>query len=127
MHNEDEKKRTASGYRRRIIWLTIPTFVTLAVEMIGGWRFRKDMYSERYAIHRGPLYPLVWLTLALAIVAPLLIAEGFKTVFSNWNTLRVQKGWLSALLLLLVMCLLLSMFSCAWSCGGHPTWVGGYN
>jgi hypothetical protein len=126
MDNEEEQKGSASRYRRKIIWLIVPTFVTLAVELLGGWRFGKDTYSERYAIHLGPLYPLVWVTMALAIVGPLLIAEGFITVFSNWNTLCGQKRWLTALLLLLVLSLLLSMFSCAWSCGGHPTWMGGY-
>jgi hypothetical protein len=126
MEPESELRRTAARYRRRIIWLTLPTFVTLAVELIGLWRFTKDMYSESYAIQLGPLYPLVWLAFAFIIVGPLIIVQGFITVFSNWNAFRVQKGRLSALLLLLTISLLLSMFSCFWSCGGHPTWTGGY-
>jgi hypothetical protein len=74
---------------------------------------------------RNPV-PTTETGLGAVVVSPLLIVTGFVTVFSKWNTLREQKGWLSALLLLLAMSLLLCMFSCVWSCGGHPTWAGGY-
>lgn len=126
MQPEGELHRAAARYRRRIIWLTIPTLLTLAVELVGGWRYGKDPYSERYAIHLGPLRPLMLLMLAAVVVCPLLIVAGFAILFSKWNTLRVKKGWLSTLLLLLMLSLLLSMFSCAWSCTGHPTWMDGY-
>jgi hypothetical protein len=126
MNAESKDNLDAVHLRRRILWLAVPTFVVLAVELIGGWRFGKDMYSERYAVHLGPFYPVVWLVLALAIVAPLLILEGFVTIFSKWKMLRTQRGWLTALLLVLTISLVASMFSCAWSCGGHPTWMGGY-
>lgn len=126
MHAESKDGLTASQLRRKIVWLVVPAFVVLMVELIGGWRFGKDMYSERYAIHLGLLYPVVWLILAFAIVAPFLVLEGFVTIFSNWNVLRVQRGRLTVLLFLLTVSLAASMFSCAWSCGGHPTWMGGY-
>ncbi len=126
MQPEGELHRAAARWRRRIIWLNIPTLLTLAFELVGGWRYGKDPYSGRYAIHLGPFHPLIWLTLAAVVVCPLLIVGGFATAFSKWNTLRANKGWLSALLLLLMLSLLLCMFSCAWSCGGHPTWMDGY-
>lgn len=126
MQPETELHDAAGRYRRRIIWLTIPPLLTVAVELLGGWRYGKD-YSGKYAIHLGFLYPLIYLMFALSIVGPLWVYKAFQTVFSHWNTLRVQKGWLSALLLLLTITLLLSMFSCAWSCSGHPTWTSGYN
>src|SRR2546430_5256145 len=116
----------ASRYRRKIIWLAFPTWVTLVIELLGSWRYGKGSYSERYAIHLGPLSPLKWLALAAVVVSPVLIAFGFVIAFSRWNVLRIQKGWLPMLLLLLTISLLLSTFSCAWSCGGHPTWMGGY-
>jgi hypothetical protein len=85
------------------------------------------MYSEKYAIHLGPLYLVVVpLVFAIILVAPFLIVRGFIMVFSKWNLLRAQGAWLAALLLLLTMSLTVSMFSCAWSCGGHPTWTNGY-
>jgi hypothetical protein len=88
--------------RRRIVWSTIPTFVTLvtlAIELLGGWRFGKDMYSEKYAINLGPLYrPLMLFVVAVVTLAPILIAQGFVMAFSKWGTLRLHKGWLTALL-----------------------------
>ena len=87
----DEDQQRADRDRRRIFWLCIPTFVTLSVELLGVWRFGKDTYSERYAIHLGPFYPLVWVALALVIVAPLLVAQGFITLFSKWSALRAER------------------------------------
>jgi hypothetical protein len=40
---ESEQRGIAGRYRRRIVWLTIPTFVTFAIELLGEWRFGKDM------------------------------------------------------------------------------------
>jgi hypothetical protein len=41
---ESEQQGIFRQIRRRIVWFTIPTFVTLAIELLGGWRFGKDMY-----------------------------------------------------------------------------------
>lgn len=126
MPGQNTNDSATSQLRRKIFWLAVPAFVVLAFELIGGWRFGKDTYSERYAIHLGRLYPIVWLVLALAIVAPFFALQGLVTLFSNWKTLRVRPDWLTVLLFLLMMSLAASMFSCAWSCGGHPTWIDGY-
>jgi hypothetical protein len=127
MKPEIEHQSAAQRHLRKIIWLAIPTWLCLAVELVGEWRFEKDTYAEKYAIYVGPFwYPFTWGVVALAIVSPLLIGWGFAVIFSKWRTIRLQKGWLPSLLLLLAFSLLAGMFSCAWSCSGHPTWMGGY-
>jgi hypothetical protein len=65
-----------AGIGEEVIWLISPTWATLALELLGGWRYGKDPYSEKYAIHLGPLLPLKWLVLAAVVVSPVLIAFG---------------------------------------------------
>ncbi len=111
---------------RRVVWLLLPTWIALAIELIGGWRFAMDPYSGKYAIHLGPFLPLTWLALVAVVISPLLIVTALVLVFSKRLILRVQERLLPTLLLFLILSLLASMFSCVWSCGGHPTWMSGY-
>ena len=112
--------------RRRIIWLTIPAWIALAAELMGGWRFGMDTYSGKYAIHLAPYWMVVGSVLLAVIISPVLVVFGFVTLFSKRGILRAQKRLLPMLFLLLALALLASMFSCVWSCGGHPTWTNGY-
>lgn len=108
-----------------IVWLVVPVWVVLAVEMIGVWRFGKDMYSGLYAIDvRRHYWTVVSVTLGAVIVSPLLVLSAFLVV--HRNRARYEKRLYSAVLLLLTFSLLVSMFSCVWSCGGHPTWTSGF-
>jgi hypothetical protein len=108
----------------RVVCLVLPVWLALAVEMIGGWRFGKDMYSGNYAINlRGQYSTLIWTTLGALIISPLLVVGALEV---HRNRDNYAKGLYRALLLLLTFCFLISKFNCAWSCGGHPTWTSGY-
>ena len=109
----------------RVVWLALPVWSALAVELVGGWRFSKDMYSGQYAIDlRGHYWTLVGATLGMVIVSPLLVVAAI--VVAHRNRDDHAKSIIRAVLLFLTFSLLVSMFSCAWSCGGHPTWTSGY-
>jgi len=118
---------TTSQYGRKIAWLVLPTWIALSLELLGGWRFGMDTYSGKYAVRVGPFYSaLVGFVLAIVVVSPLLIVEGFRTVLSHRAILQARKWLFPKLTLVLAVSLLASMASCIWSCGGHPTWTNGY-
>ena len=117
---------TAGRYGRRIVWFTIPTWIALAIELVGGWRFGMDTHSGKYALHLGPYWMVVGPVLVAVLVSPLLVLRGFVILLSERPILRAQRRLVSILFLSLTLSLLASMFSCVWSCGGHPTWTNGY-
>jgi len=126
MHTRDFTD-TAIRYRRRIIWLIIclvlPTWLLFAFEWVGGSRFGKE------PIQLGVWEPLIGIALALVLATPALIALGFIifiVAFWKRNTLRMRRGLLSTLLLLLTFSFLASMVSFIATFGGHPVWVQGY-
>jgi|SRR5436309_8894692 len=123
-----ENYQPDGNYRRnlrRVIWLIIPTWLAFVVEAVGGWRFSMDTYSSRYAISLGGLYDLViMLTMGAVVASPVLVVIGLFAIRQNQP--RNRGRMFSVLRLLLVISLMLSMFSCVWSCGGHPTWTSGY-
>jgi hypothetical protein len=123
---EDQSPVPAERCRRRIIWLVTPAWIALFIELLGGWRFSKDSYSEYYAIGLGPFYPLTSLIIGVVLASPLLIVAGFESLLSKRNNVTANRRWLRGLLALLVVSPIVSMFSCAWTCGGHPTWINGY-
>lgn len=89
---ETEQQGIFRQIRRRIVWFTIPTFVTLAIEILGGWRFGKDMYSGKYAIDLGPLYdPLVWFVVAAVTLAPILSSRFCDGIFQVGHTTTAQR------------------------------------
>ncbi len=121
MPEENQPGRRA-GYRR-ILWLVLPAWLALGVEALGGWRFSKDMYSGRYAIPLGTLRdPVIWATLGAVLVSPILVVTGLVVAVRD----RARRRGFPILLFLLTLSLVVSMFSCVWSCGGHPTWTSGY-
>jgi hypothetical protein len=109
----------------RLIWLVLPVWAALAIELIGGWRFSKDSYSLQYAIDlRGHYWTLISATLGMVIISPLLVVAAIVVAHRNRGV--PAKNLVRAVFLLLAFSLLVSMFSCVWSCGGHPTWTSGY-
>src|SRR5690242_13803826 len=100
-----------------IIWSVVPTWIALFVELLGGWRFSKDSYSEQYAIPLGAFYPLTSAIFAVVIVSPLFIMQGFFTLISKRKSFETRKQWFRFLVILLTVSFLASMFSCVWSCG----------
>jgi hypothetical protein len=124
MPTRDHLTDTGIRYRQRITWLIIclvvPTWLLLAFEWVGGSRFGKD------PIQLGVWEPLIGIALALVFATPAFVAVGFVVAFWKRNTLRMRRGLLSALLLLLTFSFLASMFSFIATFGGHPVWVQGY-
>ena len=109
----------------RVFWAVLPVWVVLAIEGVGGWRFGKDMYSSRYAIDlHGFYWPLIYLVCGGVIFGPILVLIGF--LGSRSGRPKSDKRFYRGALLFLVVSLLISMFSCVWTCGGHPTWTSGY-
>jgi hypothetical protein len=119
-----------ANYRRnlrKVMLLIIPTWLAIAAEAVGGWRFNMDTYSGRYAISLGGLRdPLILLTLGAVIVSPALVVIGLFVMPQNHTQCGGTKRLFSAVRLLLTISLVVSMFSCVWSCGGHPTWSSGF-
>jgi hypothetical protein len=110
-----------------MIWLAMPTWVAFVIEALGGWRYSKDSYSGTYAIHLGAFRdPVIWLTLAAVIVSPMLAVTGLIMTVRNRARQLTLDRLFAAVLLFLIISLLVGAGSCAWSCGGHPTWVSGY-
>src|SRR5216684_392346 len=102
MQTRDDFTDTAIGHRRRIIWLIIclvlPAWFLLAFELLGGSRYGKN------PIYLGGWEPLIGLALALVVIAPALVALGFVIlIIAFWkrNALRIRRGLLSMLFLLL--------------------------
>ena len=110
--------------RSQSLWLTllvIPTWVALTVELVGGWH-----YPLERRIHVGHLRdPLIWATVFVVVLSPLLLCIGV-VIARRLTFASERKIARRALLTFLAISLLLSMASCVWSCGGHPTWTTGY-
>lgn len=117
---------SASDLCRSVVRRAVPSFIVLLFQLIGGWRFNKDMFHSSYAMPLSFFYQLVWLVLAFSSIGPIVVLDGFKIILVNRSAFRGHKQWLAGLLLLLTVSLILSLFSFVWSCGGHPTWMDGY-
>jgi hypothetical protein len=126
MFGSDNSKRYPRSLQL-VIWLVLPVWVVLAVELIGGWRFGKDTYSSRYAISlRGQYWTVVYATVGAVLISPLLAISALIVTRNHRAEYRSRTRLYWGVLLLVTLSLLVSMFSCAWSCGGHPTWTSGY-
>jgi hypothetical protein len=124
----DESGPNVIRLKRRIAVLVIPTWAAFAVELLGGWRFGLDTYSGKYAIDLGVWgHILVSAVLVAVLVSPFLLAYGFVLASKLPSDPEKRKLLRPSLLLLLCLSLAVSTFSCIWTCGGHPTWTGGFN
>ena len=108
-----------------IVWLTVPAWLMLGIEVVGEWRFEKNQYSGQYALNLGAWYnSLAMIAFALLGMAPFLIAFGWskflKGEFSN--RMRMPRP----LVLFFALSFIVSLLSCLWTCSGHPTWTSGY-
>jgi hypothetical protein len=121
-----DESAAASRSLRKVILLVAPIWIVLLVEIVGQWRFSKDTYSEQYAIHLGPLYRLTAVMIGVVIASPLLVIAGFSTLFSLRKETAISRKLFRIFLLVLTISALVTMFSCMWTCGGHPTWIEGY-
>jgi hypothetical protein len=103
----------------------LPVLAVLATEIIGGWRFGKDPYYLEYAIDlHGFYWPVILAVAGATVASPLLVFNAFRAVRSDRP--RYSGSLYRGVLLLLTISLLVSMVSCLWTCGGHPTWTSGY-
>ena len=116
--NQHERRGRNLG---KVMWLIMPVWAVLLVELVGGFQ-----YSSGHEIDLRQLRdPLIGVTLVAVVVSPVLVGVAFVVAGIH----RAQDGGraqFSTLLFVLTISLLLSMFSCYWSCGGHPTWTSGY-
>jgi len=105
-----------------IVWLTIPAWLMLGIEVVGEWQFEKDRCSGQYALNLGAWYnSLAIVAFALLAMAPFLIAFGWST-FLKGNRTRMPRP----LVLFFALSFIVSLLSCLWTCSGHPTWTSGY-
>lgn len=105
----------------RATWVAALPLVALAIELFGGWR-----YSDGISI--GRLYwPLVSFTIGAVMLSPVLVAYGLAVALRERKRLGTRRGLYQMTILVLIMTLMVSMFSCFWTCGGHPTWTNGYS
>jgi len=70
------------------------------------------------------LWPIILAVVGAAVGSPLLVFNAFRVVRSDRP--RYKRSLYRGVLLLLTISLLISMVSCFWTCGGHPTWTNGY-
>ena len=66
-------------------------------------------------------------TATLAAISPLLWAAAALVGFSGTRDPLLPRRWKRAIWLLLMLTFLFTMYSCVMSCGGHPTWIKGYD
>lgn len=107
---------------QRVLWLVLPVWLVLAVELVGGGRYSKHPINLY-----GHYWPMVMAVLVAVIISPFLAVTGLVIARRNRAEYRERRRLYNAVLLFLSVSLLVSMFSCVWSCGGHPTWTSGYN
>lgn len=106
----------------KVFWLILPVWLVLALELVGGWH-----YPSGHAISLGKLRDsVIAVALAAVVISPMLVGIGFAVVRRHRYEYRATKPPGSTWMLLLTISFLASMFSCYWSCGGHPTWASGY-
>lgn len=112
---------------KKAIWFARRAWVAVGTESFGAWRYYKDSYSGTYATDLGALRdPLIFFAIALVIASPALAFAGLTMVVRNRAKYLGIERLFSAVLLFLVVSVLVSMGSCMWTCGGHPTWSLGY-
>lgn len=106
------------------VWLTLPGWLILAIELVGEWRFKKGDSSTQYALNLGAWYnSLAVIAFALLAMAPFLIAFGWSKFFGKST---IHNRTLKPLIIFFAMSFLVSLLSCLWTCSGHPTWISGY-
>jgi hypothetical protein len=106
------------------VWLTLPAWLILAIELVGEWRFEKGDSSTQYALNLGAWYnSLAVIAFALLAMAPFLIAFGWSKFFGKS---AIHNRTLKPLIIFFAMSFLVSLLSCLWTCSGHPTWISGY-
>ena len=121
METSSKREATADGLKNRIVWLLTPTWIAFVAEVFGWWG------SKNNAFNLGSLrYPLIYWVLGLVVISPWLVAYSFIVLRSEKSAVRMKEGLFPRMLLLLIISLLLSMYSCGWNFAGHPTWTSGY-
>jgi hypothetical protein len=106
---------------QRVVGLVLPVWLVLAVELVGGWHYGKHPINLY-----GHYWRMVMTVLSVVIISPFLAITGLVLARRNRTAYRDRRRLYNAVLLFLSLSLLVSMFSCVWSCGGHPTWTSGY-
>jgi hypothetical protein len=70
---------------------------------------------------------LVMGTAAIAAISPLLWLAAALIGFSGARAPTFPPRWKRVIWLLLTVAFLSTLYSCVMSCGGHPTWIKGYD
>ena len=116
--------RQAAGWGT--VWLTVPAWLMVVIELVGEWRFEKGQSTARYALNLGAWYnSFAVITFALLAMAPFLICFGWSK-FSGKNELSNGTLLPRPMVLFFTLSFLVSLLSCLWTCSGHPTWISGY-
>jgi hypothetical protein len=109
-----------SRVKRWVIWLIIPNWAALAVELLGQWR-------SGHPLDVGAFWALLIVSVMVAVVvSPFLISFGFDLISKSRPGLCLRRDLLARLKLLLIVSSLVNTWSCLWSCGSHPTWTSGF-
>ena len=110
------------GHKLSLIHIfTIPIWLALIVEGIGAAYYETPLRTGRLrnAIVMG--------TATVAAISPLLWTVAALLGFSGARESIFPRSWKRVIWLLLTLAFLSTMFSCVWSCAGHPTWIKGYD
>lgn len=106
------------------VWLTLPAWLIVAIELVGEWRLEKGHSTTQCALNLGAWYnSLAVLAFALLAMAPFLIAFGWSKFFGKS---AIHNRMFRPLILFFAVSFLASLLSCLWTCSGHPTWISGY-
>jgi len=66
-------------------------------------------------------------TATLAAVSPLFWVVAALVGFGGLRDPGFPRRWKKMIWLLLTLALLSTLYSCVTSCGGHPTWIRGFD
>jgi len=95
--------------------------LVLIVEGIGDSLYNSPLRTGRFRD------VIVMGTAAVAAISPLFWIAAALIGFSGARARVVPRRWKRAIWLLLALAFLSTMYSCVMSCGGHPTWIKGYD
>ncbi|MGA7399415.1 MAG: hypothetical protein WCC99_23380 [Candidatus Sulfotelmatobacter sp.] len=101
--------------------LTLPIWLVLIAEVIGDSFYNTPLRTGRFR------NVIVMGTATVAAISPAFWAAAALFGISGSRAQAAPRRWKRAIWLILILAFLSTMYSCAMSCGGHPTWIRGYD